>query len=130
MARKKKGPTISLVGWVEDQDLRKVCQRATFLRKTARDWNLDEGQGVLYTNLAMNRFRVVALLGGMPCLIVMPVAAQRSHLLSLYLQISLTLRNAWGMDDEIRVGLSEMEEKRAKRGIKAKVKNPKLRLVA
>ena len=112
----EKSPRVSLVGWVEHQDLRRVCQRETYLRKQVKDWELKDGQGVLFTNLALTRLRVVANLGGLPCLIVMPVAAQRSNLISIFLKVSMTLRNGWGMEREIADGLAEIEQERIRVG--------------
>lgn len=112
----KQSPRVSLVGWIEHQDLRRVCQRETYLRKQAQDWELKDGQGVLFTNLALTRFRVIANLGGLPCLIVMPVAAQRNQLISIFLKVSMTLRNGWGMEKEIADGLSEIEQARIRVG--------------
>jgi len=95
------------VDWVEDSDLRYVSQQATFLKAVVDAYKLKSGEGVLYSNRAFNRFRLVVMVNRMPLLIVPPVAKGYDLLISLFLQISIFLRETFGSKRKVGNRLDE-----------------------
>lgn len=83
---------ISLVDWEQGRDLRYVNQSVDFLNSEVRRYKLKAGQGVLYSNKLLDRFRIVAMLNEMPVLIVPPVATSGEMLLSIFLRVSIFVR--------------------------------------
>lgn len=84
---------ITLVEWEQQRDLRYVNQNVDFLNKEVRRHGLSDGQGCLYSNKLLDRFRIVAVIGDMPVLIVPPVAKSGELLLSIFLRVSIFVRS-------------------------------------
>ncbi len=114
---RRKNPRITLVAWEPDTDLRKVSHMNPCAQQIAKKYKLEDGQGALFSNKAQNRFRIVANVGGMPCLILPPVGP-RNLLISIWLMVSQTLRysSAWGLPQSFSHDLLKVEEQRRKAG--------------
>jgi hypothetical protein len=79
------------MGWEENADLRRVSWCGAFLDKVVKEYVLEPGEVVIYTNSAQTRIRFVRIgIGGVPE-VVCPKADTNGHGLSIYLQISLAL---------------------------------------
>ena len=106
---------ITLTAWLENQDLRRVCQNELFLRATARAHRLQPGEAVLFSNTALNRFRLVANINGLPVLIIPPVAVRRDLLVSMFLKVSIFIRGMSNERGRVNRRLTDMIETRSAR---------------
>jgi hypothetical protein len=81
---------LTIVGHEEDTNLLHVCWNQRFLEKEARYFKLQHGEAVVYTNVARDRVRLVAVFYGMAVLILPPIDPQSK--ISLYMKINEFLR--------------------------------------
>jgi hypothetical protein len=86
-------PHLSLIAWEQDQDLRYISQNMDRLDEWVKRYRLKSGKGILFSNTPMNRFRIIAVLGDMPVLLVPPVASSGEFLLSIFLRVSIFVRS-------------------------------------
>lgn len=85
------GKTPTPIGWEENVDLRQVSWCGNFLDKKVREYILEPGEVVIFTNVAQDRIRFARIgIGGVPE-IACPKADTNGRGLSIYLQISLAL---------------------------------------
>lgn len=91
MPKRKPSQSISLQDWLDNQDLRFVSTRRTYLYSVVRAHHLRDGQGILFSNVARTRFRIVAVLAGVPVLLLPPTDSG-ALMLSLFLQASRFVR--------------------------------------
>lgn len=79
------------IGWEENVDLRRVSWCGAFLDEVVREYVLEQGEVVVFTNVAQNRVRFVQIgVGGVPE-VACPKADTNGDGLSIYLQISRAL---------------------------------------
>lgn len=88
--RSPKLPPLSLVDYVEDSDLRTINWNQDFLEEVKGEWRLKHGEAVLYSNVAKDRFRLVACFYNMAVLVMPPV--NPDNRLGLFLKISEFLK--------------------------------------
>jgi hypothetical protein len=81
---------IRLVDFVEDANLNEVRWNQTFLDEVKKEYGLRHGQGVVYCNVAQDRFRLVVCFYNIAVLVLPPVDPEQKH--SLYLKVSEFLR--------------------------------------
>lgn len=112
------GTTPTPLGWEENADLRKVSWCGNFLDRVVREYILEPGEVVIYTNTAQNRVRFVRIgnIGGVPE-VACPKADTNGKGLSIYLQISLALASLCGPEfeaDEFAKQVEDMHNRRLK----------------
>lgn len=97
------------IGWEENVDLRKVSWCGNFLDKKVREYVLEPGEVVIFTNVAQNRIRFARIgIGGVPE-IACPKADTNGNGLSIYLQISLALASLCPVEFEAEQFAREVE---------------------
>lgn len=84
------GAPLTLIGYEDDVDLRSVSWNQELLENEAREWKLQHGQAVVYSNVAKNKVRLIAVFYGMSVLILPPI--DPNDKISLYLRINEFLR--------------------------------------
>lgn len=89
----KSNLNITIVDWKPFTDLRTISQRED--RLNAHGVSLKNNQGVLFSNTAHDRFRVVLKINKMLVLLIPPVNADRMDRCSLYLKISHWLKDTF-----------------------------------
>lgn len=78
-----------IVGWVDDYNLTKVSWLEKKINAQARVFDIQEGEAVVFTNKAQDRFRIIHRKNGI-LRVEIPTVGQNNKL-SMYLQVSLHL---------------------------------------
>jgi len=78
--------SLEVLGAVDNVDLRKISARSAFLNRIRKKYDLQHLEGVVYTNKAWTRFRLVVCLDDMMFLDIPPIDLQGKH--SMYLKVS------------------------------------------
>lgn len=109
-------PTIQVVAYYEDVDLRFVSAVSATLNKISDGHDLKDGDAIVYTNVKQSRFRLILRVGGM-CMVCAPERDASDSDLSIYLRISEALASLAQVKTVFQVNLKalkEMTEKRIK----------------
>jgi len=120
MAAKKK-QYLNIVYFADDIDLRTVTAQSTYLRRTARMFDLQPYECLCYTNRARTRFRLILKTDGGPgaVFLCIPEIDQKSKY-SVYLRISETLASLTGVSS-IQLKLDELQEYTEERIVRSKL---------
>jgi hypothetical protein len=81
---------LTLKDWVDDTDLRTVNWRHVTLKRHIRQYNIEDGECVVFENATRNKARLVANLGGFPILLIPPIDKVRQ--LSVHMEVNLFLK--------------------------------------
>lgn len=73
---------IRIKRWERECDLRQICRGKAFW--WAKKAKLGEGEGIVFTNTAEDRCRIIVLLDGLPWLMAPPVADDDHPLAWIY----------------------------------------------
>jgi len=109
VSRQDPKPLLEIIDWQREQDLREVSQSEPVLLEWLRVFKVKEGQGVLFSNRAETRFRMVAILSGMPVLVIFPVGESRQLRRQLYLKIAQWAIQTFGMKNWLAHDLGTIE---------------------
>lgn len=96
---------LEVVAWERDIDLRTVSHQAKFLKSIAKRYNLVNGQTVLYSNTAWDRFRAVMVVNGLPVLILFPVDETYELRKKLFEQVAEWLTHTYRVRASVQKGL-------------------------
>jgi len=79
-----------IVGYTDQQDLRRITNNSTCLRKKAREFGLGRDEAMVFVNNAIDSHRVISNIGGHLGL-YLPEKSTGSDKLSMFLQVSESL---------------------------------------
>lgn len=100
---------LELVGWEKETDLRTVSHSAKWLiAQTTKLYKLKNGQAILYSNKAEDRFRAVQLINGLPVVILFPIDETYALRRRLYLEIASWLVATYKVPARIKRDLHEV----------------------
>jgi hypothetical protein len=99
---------LELVAWEHEVDLRTVSHKAAWLKKVAKKYKLKNGQAVLYSNKAWDRFRAVQLINGLPIVLLFPVEETYELRHALFEQIAAWLVSSYKMPKKLTKDLHDV----------------------
>lgn len=99
---------LELVSWEREVDLRKVSHRAGWLRRVTKKFKLKNGQAVLYSNKAWDRFRAVQLINGLPVVILFPVEESYELRRALFEQLAAWVVSTYRVPQRLKKSLHEV----------------------
>lgn len=97
---------LELVAWEREIDLRTVSHRASWLKDVVKKYQLKNGQAVLYSNGAWDRFRAIQLINGLPVVLLFPVEETYELRHALFEQIAAWLVSSYKMPRNIKGDLN------------------------
>ena len=93
-------------------DMRDVTHNMKRLKSVQKTYSLKEGQAVLLSNFKQDRFRMVAIVGGIPMLILIPTGKTRQARLLIYqLVVAWLLKTTVTL--EVAEQIKELEQEAA-----------------
>tara|TARA_Y100000296_G_C5046950_1_gene192784 strand:- start:253 stop:612 length:360 start_codon:yes stop_codon:yes gene_type:complete len=88
---------VDIIDWQPSVDLRKISQRES--RLAEHGFKLKNQQGVIFSNKACDRFRLILRWNGMLVLLIPPTNEDRADRCSLYLKIAQWLRKNFQLSE-------------------------------
>lgn len=98
---------ITFVGYEDDVDLRTVTWNHTKVMAIQEEYDLADGEAILFRNVAQTKFRIVLHWHGITSVLIPPVDSEEKH--SLDLKIIYFLRQFRTSDKKVAAYLKEQE---------------------